>query len=121
MGRGRGKGKKLSLTYNNGDLANEEDKQKGRLEKPLMNEDDEGDEDVEKIEENDDDDDIDDENASSNVNGNNKRKRDKVGKKKGDLVKEESASGARSKGFRHVGSRRKNKPHRAAEVGVECT
>ncbi|KAF5819912.1 hypothetical protein HanRHA438_Chr02g0094381 [Helianthus annuus] len=116
MGRGRGKGKKLSLTYNNGDPANEEDKQKGRLEKPLMNEDDE---DIEKIEENDDD--IDDENASSNVNGNNKRKRDKVGKKKGDLVKEESASGAGSKGFRHVGSRRKNKPHRAAEVGVECT
>ncbi|MFS7916080.1 hypothetical protein Hanom_Chr02g00172911 [Helianthus anomalus] len=120
MGRGRGKGKKLSLTYNNGDPANEEDKQKGRLEKPLMNEDDEDVEDVEKIEENDDDD-IDDENASSNVNGINKRKRDKVGKKKGDLVKEESASGAGSKGFRHVRSRRKNKPHRAAEVGVECT
>ncbi|XP_076923284.1 uncharacterized protein LOC143585363 [Bidens hawaiensis] len=114
MGRGRGKGKKLSLADNNGDPASGEDektlahKKRGGPHKPLM------DEEVEKIEEDDED------NASSDLNG-SKRKRDKEGKKKGSLVKEESPNGTRSDGFRHVGSRRKNKPHRAAEVGVECT
>ncbi|KAI3823208.1 hypothetical protein L1987_04641 [Smallanthus sonchifolius] len=121
MGRGRGKGKKLSLTDNNGDPASGEDdkilaqKRRGRPQKPLM---DGVEEDVEKIEEDDDYDD-DEESASSDLNG-NKRKRDKEGHKKGNLVKEESPNGSRSNGFRHVGSRRKNKPHRAAEVGVEC-
>ncbi|KAI3688232.1 hypothetical protein L1987_81943 [Smallanthus sonchifolius] len=116
MGRGRGKGKKFTLTNNNDDPASGEDekipsqKRRGRPQKPLM---DEVEENVEKIEEEEYDDD---ESANSYVDG--KRKRNKEGKEKGKLVKEEN--GTRSNGFRHIGSRRKNKPHRAAEVGVEC-
>ncbi|KAK1435191.1 hypothetical protein QVD17_00952 [Tagetes erecta] len=75
--RNRGKGKILSLIDNNGDPASREDdkilsqKQRGRPQKPLM------DEDVEKTEEEDDD-----ENASSDLIRNRKRKRDKEGKKR---------------------------------------
>ncbi|KVH90865.1 hypothetical protein Ccrd_007148 [Cynara cardunculus var. scolymus] len=112
MGRGKGKGKKFALT-NNDDPGSGEDekipvqKRRGRPQKPLV---DETDEYVEKIEEEDDD---------ENVNG-KKRKRNKPAKEKGELAKEESPNGTRSNGFRHNGSRRKNKPHRAAEAGVEC-
>ncbi|KAI7726208.1 hypothetical protein M8C21_008552 [Ambrosia artemisiifolia] len=118
MGRGRGKGKKFTLTNNNDDIASGEDekipsmKRMGRPQKSLM---DEVEEDVEKIEEEKEDDD---ESANSYVNG--KRKRNKEGKERGKLVKDESPNGTRSNGFRHMGNRRKNKPHRAAEVGVEC-
>ncbi|KAI3822901.1 hypothetical protein L1987_10502 [Smallanthus sonchifolius] len=122
MVRGRGKGKKFTLTNNNDDPASGEDekipsqKRRGRPQKPLMEE---VEEDVEKIEaEEEYDDDDDDESANSYVNG--KKKRNNEGKEKGKLVKEESPNGTRSNGFRHIGSRRKNKPHRAAEVGVKC-
>ncbi|MFS8005675.1 hypothetical protein Hanom_Chr13g01240131 [Helianthus anomalus] len=121
MGRGRGKGKKFTLTNSNDDAASGEDekipsqKRRGRPQKPLM---DEVEEDVEKIEEEEEDDDNDDESANSYVNG--KRKRNKEGKERGKLVKDESPNGTQSNGFRHTGSRRKNKPHRAAEAGVEC-
>ncbi|KAJ9555438.1 hypothetical protein OSB04_010052 [Centaurea solstitialis] len=113
MGRGKGKGKKFALTNNNDDLGSGDDekiptqKRRGRPQKPLV---DDNDEYVEKIEEDDDDED---------VNG-KKRKRNKPAKEKGELAKEESPNSARSNGFRHTGSRRKNKPHRAAEAGVEC-
>ncbi|KAL8260926.1 hypothetical protein R6Q59_024975 [Mikania micrantha] len=116
MGRGRAKGKKFTLTNNNDDPASGEDekipsqKRRGRPQKSLM---DEVEEDVDKIEEDEEDDDDD-----FDVNG--KRKRTKEEKEKGKLVKEESPNGTRSNGFRQIGSRRKNKPHRAAEVGVEC-
>lgn len=119
MGKSKGKGKKFTLTNNNDDPASGEEekipaqKRRGRPQKPLT---DEIDEDVEKIEEGEEDDD---ENASSDVNG-KKRRRSKEAKEKGTLVKEESPNGTRSNGFRHIGSRRKNKPHRAAEAGVEC-
>ncbi|KAK9079053.1 hypothetical protein SSX86_000722 [Deinandra increscens subsp. villosa] len=119
MGRGRAKGKKFTLTNNNDDPASGEDekipsqKRRGRPQKPLMEE---FEEDVDKIEAEEEDDD---ESANSDVNG--KRKRNKEGKEKGKLVKDESPDGTRSNGFRNIASRRKNKPHRAAEVGVECT
>nr|GMD39748.1 neurofilament medium polypeptide-like [Ipomoea batatas] len=47
-----------------------------------------------------------------------KRKRPSQVKENGDLVKEENGLG--SKTSSETGSRRKNKPRRAAEVGVEC-
>ncbi|KAI6685549.1 hypothetical protein NL676_031462 [Syzygium grande] len=58
----------------------------------------------------------------------NKRKRNSRVRGKLDLVKEQKDIGTRSSGndltklngFRHNGSRRKRKPCRAAEVGVEC-
>ncbi|GKB72674.1 hypothetical protein Tco_0934086, partial [Tanacetum coccineum] len=116
MGRAK-KGKKYTLTNNNDDPASGDDeklpsqKRRGRPQKPLT------DEDVEKMEE--DDEEHDHEEESGNSDG-KKRKRVKQVKEKGDLVKQESPNGTKSNGFRHIGSRRKNKPHRAAEAGVEC-
>ncbi|CAH1452685.1 unnamed protein product [Lactuca virosa] len=116
---GRRKGKKFTLT-NNDDPGSGEDekipvqKRRGRPQKPLV---DEADEDLVKMEEEEDDED-EDETTNSDASG-KKRKRNKQ-KEKGDLVKDGSPNGTRSNGFRHNGSRRKNKPHRAAEAGVEC-
>ncbi|MFS7907473.1 hypothetical protein Hanom_Chr01g00071751 [Helianthus anomalus] len=132
MGRGRGKGKKFTLTNNDDTGSGEEEripaqKRRGRPQKPLV---DEIDEDIEKLE--------DEENAKSNdvvsdkdgkvTENGKKRKRNKQSKEDGDLVKEESADGTQPNangstqvnGFRHIGSRRKSKPRRAAEAGVEC-
>lgn len=136
MGRGRGKGKRLTVT-NHDDTGSGDDekiptqKRRGRPQKPLKDEIDE--EETEKIEE----DDI--ENAKAGIstkemksspvaeNG-KKRKRSSQVKEKSDSVNEENGAGTRSStddstksnGFRHNGSRRKNKPRRAAEAGVEC-
>ncbi|KAJ0810378.1 hypothetical protein HanPI659440_Chr01g0026371 [Helianthus annuus] len=132
MGRGRGKGKKFTLTNNDDTGSGEEEripaqKRRGRPQKPLV---DEIDEDIEKLE--------DEENAKSNdvvsdkdgkvTENGKKRKRNKQSKEEGDLVKEESTDGTQPNangstpvnGFRHIGSRRKSKPRRAAEAGVEC-
>lgn len=57
-----------------------------------------------------------------------KRKRSSQCKGNADCVKEENSTGKETitddslkcVGFRQIGSRRKNKPRRAAEVGVEC-
>jgi len=135
MGRGRGKGKKLTVTNHDDPGSGEEEKipaqkRRGRPQKPLK---DEIDEEVEKLEEEDS------ENAKSGTpsketkcpsateNG-KKRKRNSQVKEKADSVKEENGNGTRSStddstksnGFRHNGSRRKSKPRRAAEAGVEC-
>ncbi|KAF5471276.1 uncharacterized protein LOC121241467 [Juglans microcarpa x Juglans regia] len=135
MGRGRGKGKRLTVTNHDDPGSGEEEKipaqkRRGRPQKPLK---DEIDEEVEKIEEEDS------ENAKSGTpskemkspsateNG-KKRKRNPQVKEKPDSVKEENGNGNRlstddstkSNGFRHNGSRRKSKPRRAAEAGVEC-
>ncbi|KAI3683476.1 hypothetical protein L1987_83980 [Smallanthus sonchifolius] len=132
MGRGRGKGKKFTLT-NNDDTGNGEEeripaqKRRGRPQKVSG---DEIDDDIEKIE--------DEENTKVNdvvsnkdgkvIEDGKKRKRNKQVKEEGNLVKEESGDGSQSNtngstqvnGFRHMGSRRKSKPRRAAEAGVEC-
>nr|XP_043612713.1 DEAD-box ATP-dependent RNA helicase 18-like [Erigeron canadensis] len=124
MGKAKAKGKRATLTHKNDDPATggEDEKtlaqkRKSRHQKPFID-----DEDVEKIEEQEDaaDDDGDD-NSISDLNE-KKRKRNKEAKEKdNNLVKKESPNGTRrSNGFRQIGSRRKNKPHRAAEVGVEC-
>lgn len=134
MGRGRGKGKKLTVT-NQEDPASGEDekvpmqKRRGRPQKPLK---DDFDEEVEKIED-------DSENVKNGVSNKEmksptaaeharKRKRNSQVKEKLDSVEEENGNGNRSStdeltksnGFRHNGSRRKSTPRRAAEAGVQC-
>nr|GMC84347.1 neurofilament medium polypeptide-like [Ipomoea batatas] len=62
------------------------------------------------------------------ANSDVKRKRPSQVKENGESVKEENGVGTKtnskdlikSVGFRQNGSRRKSKPRRAAEVGVEC-
>ncbi|XP_038700176.1 uncharacterized protein LOC119997319 [Tripterygium wilfordii] len=137
MGRGRGKGKKLTASNHDDTGSGEEEKipvqkRRGRPQKPLKDEIDG--EDAEKIEE---------EDGESGKTGlssgkevksptgaenGKKRKRNSQAKEKTDLVKEENGSGVRSgnddsvksNGFRHNGSRRKSTPRRAAEAGVAC-
>ncbi|XP_058748774.1 uncharacterized protein LOC131621746 [Vicia villosa] len=135
MGRGRGKGKKLSVT-NQDDIISGEDekvpiqKKRGRPQKPIK---DDFDEEIEKIE------DINGENVKNGVSNKEvksptatelarKRKRNLQVKEKLDSVEEENGVGSRSSteestktnGFRHNGSRRKSTPRRAAEAGVQC-
>ncbi|KAK9736019.1 hypothetical protein RND81_04G245100 [Saponaria officinalis] len=130
MGRGRGKGKKLTVTSHEDPGSGEEEKipaqkRRGRPQKPLKD----GvtnDEDLGKTEGDNS------ENKESSIvttveNG-KKRKRNSPTKEKQSPVKEENGVGemlvadvsTKPNGFRHIGSRRKNKPRRAAEVGVEC-
>ncbi|MCL7046597.1 hypothetical protein MKW94_006031 [Papaver nudicaule] len=137
MGRGRGKGKKLTVVSSQEDLgsAGEEVlpayKRRGRPQKPLKDEiDDEG------IEEIQDKDEV--ENIKSAIlikevktpviaeNGRKRKKNSQV-KENTDSVKEDtgvvtrtSAEIIKSNGFRQNGSRRKSTPRRAAEAGVEC-
>ncbi|XP_022988232.1 uncharacterized protein LOC111485534 [Cucurbita maxima] len=137
MGRGRGKGRKLTMTNHDDAGSGEEEKipaqkRRGRPQKPLKDEMDE--EEAEKIEDDD----------SENVKGcdivskemkgppaaenGKRRRRSSQVKEKLDPVKDENGDGTRSStdestrsnGFRHNGSRRKSKPHRAAEAGVNC-
>ncbi|XP_068652367.1 uncharacterized protein [Aristolochia californica] len=138
MGRGRGKGKKLTVVASHEDPGSggEESlpayKRRGRPQKPLKDEPDE--EDVEKIDEEDGD-------QTKQIiackelkvpaavteNGKKRKKYSQV-KETVDLVKEENGVGGqsganestKSNGFRQNGSRRKSKPRRAAEAGVEC-
>ncbi|KAI4348760.1 hypothetical protein L6164_009442 [Bauhinia variegata] len=137
MGRGRGKGKKQSVNAKLEDTTSGEEekipayRRRGRPQKPLKDENEEV-ETTENIEE-------DGEILKSNISNNDmktqvitentrKRKRSVQVKEKIDPVKEEN--GIRSKsspddstqsaGFRQNGSRRKSKPHRAAEAGVVC-
>lgn len=139
MGRGRGKGKKQPALVEREDPGSGEEekapafRRRGRPIKPLMDDIEEV-EATEKIEK-------DEENVNGNDNGSSKdlktqviavnkrkRKRSVQVKEKKDPVKEES--GIRAKptpddlakpaGFRQNGSRRKNKPRRAAEAGVDC-
>lgn len=137
MGRGRGKGKKQTAGAGRDDLGSGEEekipayKRRGRPHKPLKDEV-EDDEQIDLMEN-------DDANAKSPVtskasnnqtaaaNGTKRRRSSQV-KETSDSIKEENGSedntktedSAKSAGFRQNGSRRKSKPHRAAEVGVEC-
>ncbi|CAI9097405.1 OLC1v1033825C1 [Oldenlandia corymbosa var. corymbosa] len=135
MGRGRGKGKKLNAAAREDAGSGEEEKlpvrRRGRPQKPLKD-DLEEEEDVEKIEEEDDS-----ESAKSSVlnkegksqagpdNGRKRKRPSSQVKESLDSVKEENGNknntdAMKTTGFRQNGSRRKNKPRRAAEVGVEC-
>lgn len=135
MGKGRGKGKKQTVISKKEDAGSGEEekipayRRRGRPQKPLKDEI-EGVEATEKIEEN-----VNGNNVSSNdmksqlaPENKKKRKRSVQVKEKIDPMKEEN--GIRTKpspddlaktvGFRHNTSRRKNKPRRAAEAGVDC-
>ncbi|KAL0339581.1 UNVERIFIED_CONTAM: hypothetical protein Sradi_4474900 [Sesamum radiatum] len=138
MGRGRGKGKKQPAIAVRDDTGSGEDeklpvRRRGRPQKPLKD-DIEEDEVVKVIE---DDDDVEEtkgsvlskstKNQAATENG-RKRKRPSQVKESADSLKEENGMGTKtsatdlikSVGYRQNGSRRKNKPRRAAEVGVEC-
>ncbi|XP_021771989.1 uncharacterized protein LOC110736145 [Chenopodium quinoa] len=130
MGRGRGKGKKLTVTSHDDPGSGEEEKipaqkRRGRPQKPLKDEVDDEDV-VGKVEE--EDSENKDSSITTAIESGKKRKRSSPSKEKQSPVKEENSVGAtlvseistKPSGFRHIGSRRKNKPRRAAEVGVEC-
>lgn len=137
MGRGRGKGKKQSVTSKQEQPGNGEEenipahRRRGRPQKALKDEIEEA-EATEKIEENG-------ENVNGNVSSNDmktqlatenkkKRKRSVQVKQKINPTKEENGlrpkpspdDPTKTAGFRQNGSRRKNKPRRAAEAGVDC-
>ncbi|KAA8516999.1 hypothetical protein F0562_017183 [Nyssa sinensis] len=143
MGRGRGKGKKQTPIAALEDPGSGEEekipkyKRRGRPQKPLKDEiEEEEEEEAEKVEEEEDG-----ENTKSSISNKDvknqvaiengrkrKRKRSSQVKENPDSIKEENRVGTKSStddsiksiGFRQNGSRRKNKPRRAAEVGVEC-
>ncbi|WOL12361.1 hypothetical protein Cni_G21127 [Canna indica] len=134
MGRGRGKGKKLTAVTTHEDLGNESEeplpayRRRGRLQKSLKEDIDEDDN-----EKNDEVDEVADdvknsvpskELKESTVQKGKKRKRysqvkenpDSVSEENGDELKPKIDEATRCNGFRHNGSRRKSKPHRAAEA-----
>ncbi|KAM7524576.1 hypothetical protein LguiA_014478 [Lonicera macranthoides] len=131
MGRGRGKGKKQTIISTHEDSGEEEKmpvKRRGRPQKTLKDE-------VEEIEEHEENGENTKDSISSKENKNEitkengrKRKRPSLAKENQDLVKKENGvatngqvdDSVKSVGFRQNRSRRKNKPRRAAEVGVEC-
>ncbi|CAN1158060.1 hypothetical protein LINPERPRIM_LOCUS11650 [Linum perenne] len=144
MGRGRGKGRKLTVSNHDDAESGEEEripaqKRRGRPQKPLK--DDIDDEEMEKLEEDEEvmengkvstiTKDVKTPTAASSENGKRRRRNSQQTKEKQESVKEEEANGVgaiststndstKSSGFRKNGSRRKSKPHRAAEAGVEC-
>lgn len=134
MGRGRGKGKKLTGATSHEDpgSGNEEPlppyKRRGRPQKPLKDDIDE--EEVAKIEEDDGDLKLGapakETKITPSVENGKRRRRQAAVKENSDLVVEDGAGlsttteeSTRKNGFRQNGSRRKSKPRRAAEAGVE--
>lgn len=135
MGRGRGKGKKLTGATSHEDpgSGNEEPlppyKRRGRPQKPLKDDIDE--DEVAKIEEEDGDlklgTPVKEMKGSVAVENGKRRRRQPAVKENSDSILEENGAGlsstteesARKNGFRQNGSRRKSKPRRAAEAGVE--
>ncbi|KAL2470495.1 hypothetical protein Adt_38631 [Abeliophyllum distichum] len=135
MGRGRAKGKKLSVTNQDDPGSGEEEKipaqkRRGRPQKSLKDEIDE--DKTQKIGDEDSEDTttgvLNKEMRGSNAAQNgNKRKKNGQLKEKADSLEDENENGTRSStedsnksnGFRQARNRRKNKPCRAAEVGVD--
>lgn len=135
MGRGRGKGKKLTGATSHEDpgSGNEEPlppyKRRGRPQKPLKDDIDE--EEVAKIEEDDGDLKLGapakETKVTPSAENGKRRRRQAAVKENSDLVVEDGAGlsttttdeSTRKNGFRQNGSRRKSKPRRAAEAGVE--
>ena len=138
MGRGRGNGKKQTVIATRDDPGSGEDekipayKRRGRPQKPVKD-DVEEEEEAEKVAIEEDGENEkgpitskDAKNQATTENG-RKRKRSLQTKENSDSVKEENGTETKSNnndlksvGFRQNGSRRKNKPRRAAEAGVEC-
>ncbi|CAI0450273.1 unnamed protein product [Linum tenue] len=142
MGRGRGKGKRLTVSNHDDAGSGEEEKvpaqkRRGRPQKPLKDEFEE--EEMETMME--EEDVVENGKAMNNTpskeaksptaseNGKKRRRNSQLqakGKLPDSVMKEENVVVAitndpiKSNGFRQNGSRRKNKPRRAAEAGVEC-
>ncbi|CAO2040926.1 unnamed protein product [Urochloa humidicola] len=133
MGRGRGRGRKLTIVRSHEDKGNIGEefvparKRRGRPQKRFTDKIDQTDVEnfVEKVDgDGEDVDDVKLKNSTSSVSN----KRGRPLKEGSNLVLEENSSSVRSSseestrtnGFRQIGSRRKNKPHRAAEAGLEC-
>lgn len=138
MGRGSAKGKKQIIVATRGDPQNGEEvkipvKRRGRPLKSFKNEIQE-EEEAEKVDEEEDGEDTNDILSNKNVkpqvaveNGRKRRKPlqinenlEKAKEKNGVEIKIVPSDSIKPLGFRQIGSRRKNKPQRAAEVGVEC-
>lgn len=139
MGRGRAKGKKQIIVATRGDPENGEEvkipvKRRGRPLKTLKNEIQEEGEEAEKVEEEEDGENtngiLSNKSVKPQVAAENGRKRrrplqinenlEKAKEKNGVETKIDPSDSIKPLGFRQNGSRRKNKPQRAAEVGVEC-
>ncbi|KAK1266616.1 hypothetical protein QJS04_geneDACA016315 [Acorus gramineus] len=132
MGRGRGKGKRLTAVTSHEDPGSggEEPlpayKRRGRPTKPLK--DDIDDEAVEKIEEEEGEDVkpvvVKETKGLGTENGKKRRRFAPQAKENPDSITEGTGVGTadstKPNGFRQNGSRRKSKPRRAAEAGVEC-
>ncbi|KAG8646834.1 uncharacterized protein LOC110622344 [Manihot esculenta] len=137
MGRGRGKGKKQTVIASHEDPASGEEekvpayRRRGRPTKPLKDDNEEEEEIVEiKEDAKDSKDSISSKDVKNHAVAENgrKRKRPALIKENSDSVKETNVVGTKLStdnsivniGFRQNGSRRKNKPRRAAEAVVEC-
>ncbi|CAI0555699.1 unnamed protein product [Linum tenue] len=134
MGRGRGKGKRLTVSNHDDAGSGEEEKipaqkRRGRPQKPLKDEFDE--EEMEKMMEEEDVVENETKSPTASENGKKRRRNSQLQqqakeKQPDSVMKEENGVVAitndpiKSNGFRQNGSRRKNKPRRAAEAGVEC-
>ncbi|KAG8389061.1 hypothetical protein BUALT_Bualt02G0190100 [Buddleja alternifolia] len=125
MGRGRAKGKKLSVTNQDDAASGEEEKipaqkRRGRPQKPLKDE--LEDDEAQKIEDEDSEDTNGVTNKDKTVTHNGKRQKtnglvkEKVEENGNGTTKSSIEESKESNGFRHSRSRRKNKPHRAAEA-----
>lgn len=113
MGRGRGKGKKVNHHEDLGSGGEEKKQQpvrkRGRPVKPAKEEDDEIENDANKV-------------AQGLEDGGDNAKGDTtISSKDTENVGPDDLKRVPVVGYRHNGSRRKNKPRRAAEVGVECS
>ena len=132
MGRGRGRGKKLTTVRSHEDKGSSGEevvpakKRRGRPQKHFANKIDQADVEnfVEKV---DGDQEVDDAKLkNSAAAGGNKRGRplkegsNIVIEDSNSIVRSSSDESTRTNGFRQIGSRRKNKPRRAAEAGLEC-
>ncbi|KAF8114776.1 hypothetical protein N665_0034s0115 [Sinapis alba] len=133
MRRGRGKGKRQNATAREDRGSGEEEekipayKRRGRPHKPVKDEN-EGEEEILEKE-----DDINGSVTTSkeDVTENGRKRKKALESKESNVTEEENGLGSKSStddsvksslsmGFRQVGSRRKNKPRRAAEAVVEC-
>ncbi|GAB2221536.1 hypothetical protein Droror1_Dr00012720 [Drosera rotundifolia] len=136
MGRGRGKGRRQSAR-DDADSGEDEripaSKRRGRPQRLIKNEEDGDtemmdDDDTENVKSSITDKDAVDQNTGEDGK---KRRNSMADKEDSDMGEDEKGSGAKSStmtgesvksvGFRQIGSRRKGKPRRAAEVGVECS
>ncbi|KAL1193427.1 hypothetical protein V5N11_033752 [Cardamine amara subsp. amara] len=142
MRRGRGKGKKQNATAREDRGSGEEEKipayrRRGRPQKPVKDEI-EGEEEEEElvknredVEDKEDDDTNGSVTSKEDVTENGRKRKKPVESKESNLTEEDNGLGSKSStddstksslsiGFRQNGSRRKNKPRRAAEAVVEC-